>query len=143
MGLNGKPDGKKPTGKGTRDWSLGQETGHKEGTDGDNAHRLALLDNQPSLTRAEPDNVVDSTRPSAAFVAKSEKDRPRFKNHGNGQVWVEGRGRLRHPGPLGTPSLFGGLVVGGLVGVVHVASLDHGDGRFQHLDGIVGVFVGE
>lgn len=84
MGLNGKPEGPKPTGKGTRDWSLGQETGHKEGTDGDNAHRLALLDNQPSLTRTEPDNVVDGTGPSTAFVSKAEKDRARFKDHGIG-----------------------------------------------------------
>lgn len=87
--------------------------------------------------------MVDSVRPCLALVAKAEKDGARFEDHGKGDEWVEGRGRLRHPGPLGTPSLLGGLVVGRVVGVVHVASLNHGDGRFQHLDGVVGVFVGE
>lgn len=82
MGLNGKPEGPKPTGKGTRDWSLGQETSRKEGTDGDNAHRLAILDDEPSLTMAEPHDVMDSTGPSTAFVTKAEENGARFKSHG-------------------------------------------------------------
>jgi hypothetical protein len=89
MGLNGKPEGPKPDGKGTRDWSLGQETSHKEGTDGDNAHGLTLLDNQPSLTGAEPDDVVDSTGPSTAFVTKAEENGARFKSHGIGRYGLK------------------------------------------------------
>lgn len=65
-------------------WSLRQETSHKEGADGDNAHGLAVLNDEPSLTRPEPDNVVDSTGPCLALVAKAEKDRARFEDHKEG-----------------------------------------------------------